>query len=122
MREPAVVEKDLRPPRRWCRSSCLPLLLLVAWSTVSVLAHASLSDQVWMAGIYDIAECDDAMASSSTQPQKSFRRPRLILQVSPAGHLQMIRPVRPSYPFSFGPPHDLIALANCDRASSSLKR
>src|SRR5262249_42352716 len=59
MREPAVVTQDPRP--RLCWSNWLALLLVVGRCTVSLLACSSPPDQVWIPGIYDVADYDDVV-------------------------------------------------------------
>src|SRR5262245_34769694 len=54
MRERAVL-KQARP----CWSNWLALLLVAALCTISLLACSSPPDQVWIPGIYDIADYDD---------------------------------------------------------------
>ena len=59
MREQAVLKQDPRP--RPCWSNWLALLLVAARCTISLLACSSPPDQVWIPGIYDVADYDDVV-------------------------------------------------------------
>jgi len=75
------------PLRPGVVAAALVLVILALFALVGALAYASPPDETWVAGIYDAADCDDAL-SLLTDPSMAWACAQLAdITCYPVGHV-----------------------------------
>jgi len=82
---------------RWAGRAVLASTLLVALLAVVPIAHASAPDPLWIPGIYDAADLDDALVVVTSLENQLHEVPSVVPVGSPVARVLLAeRPVAPA--------------------------